>query len=73
MCMSGLRACVCVYHMPGVIQRPEKGVRFPKMRLQVTVNRHFGSWEPNLNLQEQPVLLAAEPSSQPFLLLSVAS
>lgn len=70
MCMSGLCACMCVYHMPGVIQRPEKVVRFPKIRVQVTVSHHFGSWEPNLNLQEQPVLLAVEPSSQSFSLLT---
>ena len=39
------------------------------MELQVAVSCHCGCWEPNLDpLQEQQVILPAEPPLKPFFL-----
>jgi hypothetical protein len=58
-------ACMCVHHKSAWCpQRSEKGIRF---------SRHTGSWELNLGpLQEQHVLLTAEPSLQSLFVFETA-
>lgn len=59
--MFSLHACMCL-----VLAEARRGLRIPYCR----VVSHCGCWDSNLSpLQEQPLLLATEPSLQPLKLL----
>lgn len=46
---------------------PEEALDFLELELQVVMNDGPRPWEPNSNLQEQHILLSAEPSLQPYI------
>lgn len=56
---------VSVYHMLWVPQRPEEGIEFLELELQMVISLLEIHWEPNLgSLAEQQVFLTLDPALQ---------
>ena len=53
--------CVCTSHVVQCSQRPEEGIGYPMTKVTDSCEPSFGSWEQNLGLlEEQLVVLTSE-------------